>query len=102
MNEKYLQYCLYYKGEEDCTNKNNQDFFAFWSLENQYWHNTAEFRKSYEEKARKYIDEHPKLNNFLTSYAPLPQKAFVLYAEDMLSSWLPQAVDMVFDYGKTK
>lgn len=99
MNKENLKYCLYYKGEENCPKKENSTFWGFWEMERMFWNNDSDFREKYEQEVLAYIAENSSLENFLTSDAPLQQKAFVLYAEDYLRTWSPNDVNMVFDYG---
>ena len=93
-----LRYCLYYKGEKECPFEYGSTEGCFWEFERMYLDN-PQIHTDYETHAKRYIETHKTENNFMTSKAPLYQKGFVLYAEAMLEKWMPDSVNMVFQYG---
>lgn len=102
-NGKY-KFCKYYKGEEKCPYEYGTPELSFWHFEEQYWNfishrNSYEFdHKIFEDRARRYIEENKDKKNFMTSDAPIEQKGFVMFAEEMLQKWCPYNVDMIFKY----
>ncbi len=104
MENNTLKYCLYYNGEEISPYNLGTPENSFWYLERQYWttpsFNNKESHKLFEGMASKYISEHPNEKNFMTSDAPLPQKGFVMFAEEMLAKWCPLDEHIIFEYGK--
>lgn len=103
-NGRY-KFCKYYKGEEQCPYEYGTPELSFWYFEKDYWETfddglyTYRFDHRYfEERARTYIKENKDKKNFMTSDAPIEQKGFVMFAEEMLEKWVPYKVDMIFKY----
>jgi hypothetical protein len=99
MNKKYLKFCLYYKGEEKSPFEDYSNESIFWDFERMFIHDLCD-PVIYEKMALDYIKRHPRKKNFITSSAPLEQKAMALYIEDMLMKWAPMDVKTVLEYGK--
>lgn len=99
-----LTFCKYYKGEEKCPYDYGSVKGIFWDFEKMYWNRVEEAGKypfnhdMFEDMAREYISNNKDKDNFLTSDAPIEQKGFVLFAEEMLRKWMPHHVNYVFEY----
>lgn len=102
-NGRY-KFCKYYKGEEKCPYEYGSPEGVFWEFEKMYWdsrdiHGSYMFdHRIWEYYARTYMKENKGKKNFMTSDAPIKQKGFVMFAEEMLEKWMPHKVDMIFKY----
>lgn len=102
-NGRY-KFCKYYKGEEKCPYEYCTPEGVFWDFEKMYWKfiphlNSYEFdHRIWEYYARDYMKKNKDKKNFMTSDAPIEQKGFVMFAEEMLRKWIPYDVDMIFKY----
>ena len=102
-NGKY-KFCKYYKGEEKSPYEYGTPEDLFWYWESMYWRfishlNSYDFNHPlFEDRARDYIAFNKDKKNFMTSDAPIEQKGFVMFAEEMLQKWMPYDVDMIFKY----
>lgn len=96
--KKELEFCKYYKGEKLSPFKFGTPENSFWSLEKQYFDNSDFNHAEYERTAKDYIKAHPNTTNFMTSDAPIEQKGFVMFAEEMLSKWDPTNANIIFKY----
>ncbi len=98
--DKY-KFCKYYKGEEKCPYEYGEPENSFWFFERMYWElecNIPTLHKEYEDKAHTYMEGNKDKENFMTSDAPIEQKGFVMFAEDMFIKWMPQDLYMIFKY----
>lgn len=99
-NGKY-KFCKYYKEEEKSPYEYGTPENSFWFFERMYWElecNSPSLHNEFEDEARTYIKENRDKENFMTSDAPIEQKGFVMFAEEMLRKWMPYEVDMIFKY----
>ncbi len=99
--EDLIQHCRYYHDEvsppyEDRTK------CLFWDLERQWVDNclrSPDFQKGLERDVREYISANKGEDNILTSdKESIETKEIVTYIEAMLSKWMPQNVDLIFQY----
>ena len=99
-DQEKLSLCKYYKGESKSLYEQGSVPDMFWSLERQYYFSKQDY-DLYNNRAKQYIKENKDVENFLTSNAPIEQKGFVLFAEDMIMKWDPYAnLDIIFKYGE--
>ena len=103
MAAKPLNFCKYYKGEDDCPGGDYETFQRWWWLERNYCAASPERRKYWQTRGVEMcLDSMPELKAFITGCGrTLDEKgmlacAIILQKENCAMS----NFDFIYDYGK--